>query len=333
MEKILSFDEIKQFILGAERCWEEEDFLAMCRFTEEEQETYKGNPDFYKKTFSSSNMLISFFTDGEGLTLEYDVISASSCFFAHIDVKIDGILLAHMGIEDVRTTPCTMLELPLPGKTCKVEIFLPPLARLRIRSLTLKNASFAKAAPRKNLVISYGDSITQGYHATYPSCAYPAIFGESLEAEVINKGIGGDIFNPPLAQAGKKGRKPTIVTIAYGTNDWSKCDLEKIRENCRNFLTGLKELYPEVPLLLLLPIWRKDCEKETLSGKFDAVCREIRQIAASFPSVSIVDGLLLTPHLPGFYYDERLHPNDQGFILMGENLVKESKKLLPSLWQ
>ena len=60
MEKILTFDEIKKCILGAERFLISNDTLHPCRFTENEQESYRNNPDFYRKTFSNSNMIISF---------------------------------------------------------------------------------------------------------------------------------------------------------------------------------------------------------------------------------------------------------------------------------
>lgn len=333
MENILSFDEVKQFVLGAERIWEEDETLCFCRFTEDEQNVYLSNPPFYRKCFSNSNMLLSFFTDGDRLVMKYNAGSASSSFFSHLDVKVDGCLVYHCGVDDVRLESESVLDLPLPGGKCKVEIFLPPLARIRIRSLALSNASFVKAAPRNKLVISYGDSITQGYHSTYPSFSYCSIFGESLGAEVINKGIGGDIFNPLLARAGRKGRNPDAVTIAYGTNDWSCCTREEIRKNCGDFLAALRELYPAAPFFMILPLWRKDHEKATSSGDFFEVREELRQQGEKIRNLYIVDGLLLTPHVSGFYSDCNLHPNDQGFILMGENLVREGKKLLPSLWQ
>lgn len=332
MEKHLTFDEIKECILGAERFLKSDLSVRPCRFTEEEQVSYRNNPDFYRKTFSNSNMIISFFTDAEKVILKYDAKSASSRVFCYLDAKVDGIMTAHCGLEDVRNSSTLTMELTLTGKKCKVEIFLPPLAEVEIRELVLENASFFETAPRKKLIVSYGDSITQGYDAKFPACSYTALLAEELEAELINKAIGGDIYNAALVNAGKNTRKVDLVTTAYGTNDWSKCARKDLFENCENFFAALTQLYPATPIAALLPIWRKDHARETAAGNFFEVRNEMRKIMKKYPGIHVIDGLSLTPHVAEFYSDAYLHPNDPGFMFMGENLVKELKKSIPSLW-
>ena len=333
MEQILTFDEIKKCVLGAERVWEENGTLRMCRFTEAEQETYRRNPDFFQKTFSSSNMRISFFTDAEKLLMAYETVKGSSRNFAFLDVNVDDILVAHSGTEDINSCSEYVLEVRLPGKKCRVEIFLPPLAGVVLRELRLENGAFLGEAARQKLIISYGDSITQGYDARYPVCSYTALLAESLQAELVNKAIGGDIFNPALARAGKMSRTPDLVTAAYGTNDWSVCCREDIFRNCEDFFAALKELYQEIPLVVLLPIWRKDNERETRAGNFFEVRSGIQRIAETFPRTYVIDGLLLTPRLEEFFSDRYLHPNDHGFMFMGHRLAEEIRKVLPYLWE
>ena len=334
MIKSISFDEIKKCTLGAERVWEENHLLSFCRFTQAEQETYRENPDFYRKTFSNSNMVISFFTDAGNLLLEYEAKSASSRNFSFLDVKVDGILISHTGSEDLREENDLILSLPLPGKECKVEIFLPPLAGIRIKKMELSRATLFRAAPRKKRIVSYGDSITQGYDALFPSCSYTAILAENLQAELVNKAIGGDIFNPALAAAGKCLQKPDLITTAYGTNDWSKSpSREELLNNCEGFFSGIRKCYTDTPIVAILPIWRKDNDRMPPSGNFFEVRNEIRKIVEKFADIYTIDGLALTPHLPDFFSDKYLHPNDSGFMLMGHNLISEIRKSLPNLWQ
>ena len=334
MEQILTFDEIKKCVLGAERVWEENGTLRMCRFTEAEQETYRRNPDFFQKTFSSSNMRISFFTDAEKLLMAYETVKGSSRNFAFLDVKVDDILVAHSGTEDINSCSEYVLEVRLPGKKCRVEIFLPPLAGVVLRELRLENGAFLGEAARQKLIISYGDSITQGYDARYPVCSYTALLAESLQAELVNKAIGGDIFNPALAAAGKCLQKPDLITTAYGTNDWSKSpSREELLNNCEGFFSGIRKCYTDTPIVAILPIWRKDNDRTPPSGNFFEVRNEIRKIAEKFTNIYTIDGLLLTPHLPDFFSDKYLHPNDSGFMLMGQNLISEIRKCLPNLWQ
>ena len=333
METKLSFDDIKKCVIGAEKFLVEGTTLQAYRFTEEEQNSFLKNPDFHRKTFSNSNMIISFFTDAEKLILKYRAESASSRRFAFLDVKVNGFFVAHYGTEDVGNTHYGTLEIPLPGSKSKAEIFLPHLARVYIEELTLVNSSLFQTAPRQKRIVSYGDSITQGYDAKYPLCSYTAILAEELQAELINKAIGGDIFNPALALAGTS-RSADLVTVAYGTNDWSKCSgKEEILANCEKFIAHLTKLYPHVPIAAILPIWRKDHDRQTASGNFFEIRQELRKIMDKYSGVYVIDGLSLTPHVEDFYSDRYLHPNDPGFMFMGHNLVKELKKSLPGLWK
>ena len=331
MEKKLTFEEIKSCFLGAETLYEEEGSVKCCRFTPEEQEVYRSNPDFFNKSCSSSNMIISFFTDAEKAILEYEADTASSRRYAYVDVKVDGITVAHSGAGDVKENPANTIELPLSGKKCQVEFFLPPLASFTCKALTLVNGSFLGSARREKLIICYGDSITQGYDARFPLCAYTSHLAENFKAEVINKAIGGEFFIPALVRAGKKGRKVDLVTVAYGTNDWSRCAADVFAENCENFFAALAELYPETPVAVILPLWRKDHDRETLAGNFFEHREKIRTIAGKYPQNRFIDGLELTPHVEEFYSDAYLHPNDLGFMFMGQKVTEEIKRLFPAL--
>ena len=68
---------------------------------------------------------------------------------------------------------------------------------------------------RKYKMISFGDSITHGYDAIYPSLSYASQLAQNLDAEQLNKGIGGDIFFPALLDE-KDAFEPDFITVAYG---------------------------------------------------------------------------------------------------------------------
>ena len=170
-------------------------------------------------------------------------------------------------------------------------------------------------------MISFGDSITQGYDAIHPSLAYPNQIADFLDAEVFNKGIGGDIFNPALAVC-PESVMPDFITVAYGTNDWSHCTRGRLEDNAEQFFRKLAKNYPGVPVLTVLPIWRKDSGRITNAGTFAEMRELIRKICAAYPSVQIADGMTLVPHLDECFRSDGLHPNDFGFQFMGRNLFK-----------
>ena len=54
----------------------------------------------------------------------------------------------------------------------------------------------------------------------------------------------------------------------------------------------------------------------------------IRENIKGIHDIIVVSGWNLVPHLPEFFEDEYLHPNDQGFSLYAENLYKQISKYI-----
>ena len=177
-------------------------------------------------------------------------------------------------------------------------------------------------------MLMYGDSITQGYDASLTSRSYASRLTALLNADSINRGIGGERFFPALAELSEN-ISPDIVTVAYGTNDWSKTEsYEVFEQKCADFYGALSRLYPEAKIFAITPIWRKDGERITAVGTFDFVPKTIQRVTASLPNVTVLEGYGFVPHDPAFFYDLRLHPNDEGFAHYAENLYAQIKKYL-----
>ena len=176
-------------------------------------------------------------------------------------------------------------------------------------------------------MIMFGDSITQGYDAVYPSLTYASIVARELDADAINKGIGGETFFPELASLADP-VKPEIVTVAYGTNDWNVCTREHFDKSCREFYENVCRTYPNSKIFAITPTWRADYDRETKFGaphaELDGI---IRGLISDLP-VSILSGYSLLPRVRSFFADEYLHPNDLGFSVYARELLKQIKKYL-----
>ena len=85
--------------------------------------------------------------------------------------------------------------------------------------------------------MAYGDSITQGYTALSPSLTYVNLVGDALNADVYDLGIGGEVFEPLMIDEAYP-VKADLVTVAYGTNDWSHVPSEEDKQRRKNFLRG-----------------------------------------------------------------------------------------------
>lgn len=69
-----------------------------------------------------------------------------------------------------------------------------------IREIEIDDGSVILPAKKSRKIIMYGDYITQGYDAASPSLSYASRLADLLDADCINKGIGGSLFTPELAK-------------------------------------------------------------------------------------------------------------------------------------
>ena len=316
----ISFEEIKGFFKGAVEIKAENGRICAERFTAAQRRAYDHNPDFLMKSHSSAGVMLEVLTDAAALELEYCISSGSSRTWYDFDVKINGILKQHESCDDFNLNPSGVLNIPLDGSSNRVTVFFPPLARVEVVRFSRIGGSFISPVERKKRLLSFGDSITQGYDARFPSVAYPVQVAEAFDAELFNKAIGGEFFNPDLLLEADP-FVPDMITVAYGTNDWSKHQRQEFEAAATGFFRRLHELYPETPVWVIVPLWRKDCDRITGVGTFASAREFIVQRAKEYSNVTIVDGFQLLPQITEIFSDGYLHPNDFGFQFMAQKLI------------
>jgi lysophospholipase L1-like esterase len=327
MEKTLAFQEIKELIRGAVSITQTPDGICMQRFTEEQLHVYDNNKDFQTKARATSGMTLDFITDAARIIMKYKIGPGSSRVFSNIDVTVNGELAEFHCVPDFRTEPESVLDFALDGKENHVRIYLPCLTQIIIQSLTFHDAAVLKPVRRENIMLAFGDSITQGYDAQHPMGTYAMLVADAFHADLYNKAIGGDRFCTALTEP-KDDFDPTFITVAYGTNDWNRATLEDFQSNTVGFFRNLAANYPDKTIFVILPIWRKDYDRETLCGTFESARDFIRKTAEVYPNVHIIDGLELMAHDVALTSDGYLHPNDEGFQQMGRSLIEKIAPVL-----
>lgn len=202
-----------------------------------------------------------------------------------------------------------------------VSLYFPWSVNAVVREICLDNGSFIVPVKTECKLLSFGDSITHGYDALYPSNKYVSLLADYLNAEEYNKGIGGDMFFPPLASA-KEDFSPDYITVAYGTNDWNNCTKEVFVERCSKFFDNLSRTYRNSKIFAISPIWRKDCDSIKKFGKFEDVNEIIKETVLKYENIFFVSGADIMPHDENLLSDGCVHPNDDGFIVYFKNLIK-----------
>ena len=320
----LTLEQMKEITLGALNV-EVNAAGEFCfyRFTEHQMEdVYIELPDFYKKSKAAAGIRLDFHTNSATMSFHYTIKSGSSRKFYFFDCCVDGVMVAHEGeMEMTAKEGDITLQLGNGRDEHRVTVWLPGLSIVRLSDVTLEDGASLRRASVSRKILVLGDSITQGYDAVYASLSYANKMAHMLDAEIVNQAIGGEIFRPAILDE-KLPFEPDLITVAFGTNDWSGQTAEAFERNADAFYTKLATLYPDTRIYAILPIWRADWEKVTKTKPFHESRALLKELAEKHDNIRVIDGMELTPHLPVFFSDLYLHPNDMGFAIYAEELVK-----------
>jgi len=136
--------------------------------------------------------------------------------------------------------------------------------------------------------------------------------------------VGGACFYDDCLE--KLPFEPDWVIVAYGTNDFKTYNsLEDFNIHLRAYMSKLSVLYGDKKVFVISPIWREDrTPKDRLTFE---ECRHAIISEAQENGFIHLDGSCLVPHDLSFYTDG-LHPNDTGFYVYANNLIKALDKEL-----
>lgn len=298
--------------------------IFFSRMTDHQLKFYEDRQDFGMKSLASAGVRLEFETDAESVSLEGFLMPGSSRRFAFFDIFVNGLMVQHEGSENFIEKPEFSFTIPLNGTINKVVIYFPNLSAAILNKLEFHGETKILPIEKKRKILCFGDSITQGYDAKFSSLSYPNQLADALNADMLNKAIGGETFQPGLLEEPDP-FLPDLITVAYGTNDWSKLEKEELTENSRGFAELLVKHYPGVPVFGFLPIWRADHDRITGCGTFEEARRIVRQAYEAHPQIKVIDGLPFVPHVQECFSDQYLHPNDVGFQYMGKSIVDAIK--------
>ena len=336
----LSTEQIKSVVCGAAQILEEEGGLRFWRFTEHQQQLYSQLRPVLTKiknyrptSITSAGVKLHFKTDSDKLFLKADVKKGCPRTFFAFDVVVDGALVGAMENFGDNPPPPGEPKTPYPlgiyeKEFClgtgekTVEVFFPWSVCPILLEVGLSDGSFLQPVKRPKKWLVFGDSITQGYDILHPSQHHIPRTAEKLNAEVYNKGIGGEIFFPPLADS-PDDFQPDYITVAYGTNDLVHVDGSRFDEDVTLFFSSLRKHYPKAQIACITPIWRTTFNGP---GNFDTIDNLEKRMAAAVSKVEgvkYIRGYDFIPQDTSLLSDLSVHPNDQGFVYYYESFCKE----------
>lgn len=324
---ILSDKQMRAAVRGAVEMTEENGLYSLFRFTQEQREDQvKKRQLFYDRMYASAGVRLHFTTNSRTLRFRYALSRLTTEATYAFDLYENGVLTQHEVLpadEEAREISWT-----LGNGEKELILYLPWAVYTKISAPILDDGASFSPVPYDKTVFLFGDSITQGFCAEYPSGTYAMRLSRSLGGNWINKGVGSERFRPEVL-GHKDTVRPDAIVIAFGTNDWNSCTYETVQRDASAFFERLKEFYADIPTVVITPIARMDDNMEKPYGRpFSAMHDDISALCADNPDIRILRGEPLMPHDASCFVADGLHPNDEGFARYAENLIPALAALL-----
>jgi lysophospholipase L1-like esterase len=226
----------------------------------------------------------------------------------------------------------------LPAGDKLVELWLPQFGWFRLRALELSaGATVAAFQDTRPKWINYGSSISQCRGAESPSQTWPAIVSRTLNLDLTNLGVGGECHLDVMVARLVRDLPADLITLNFGINVQGGASLSgrTFRPAVIGFVMILREKHLDIPIVVRSPIVSppREVTPNAVGLTLEMMRYEVQAAVQMLQAhgdgnLHYVDGRqVLGPEHAHLLPDE-LHPNAEGYKLMGRNYAKVLDQIL-----
>lgn len=199
----------------------------------------------------------------------------------------------------------------------RIIVYMPEGMRPEVLDV-LTDGEPAPPAPKW---VAYGDSIAEGYSASHPSGAWPAIAAREHDLDLVNLGFAGAARGELVSAEHVASLASDVISITHGTNCWRSIPhtTGQMRENLLAFLAVVRAAHPTVPIVASTPIVRPDAEAtpNALGASLSDLREAMAEVYASRNDIVFVPGHDIVA--PADLVDD-VHPGDDGHRKLADAL-------------
>lgn len=280
-----------------------------------------------------AGMRLSFYSDATSIAGTLEDPDPES---ARLDLCCDGQFVG--SVEIAGHTRFTFAPLPPSpaGKPRWIELWLPQFGILRLCSIELGasvdggSPSVAPVQDTRPRWITYGSSITQCRGAESPTQTWPAIVARTRGYNLTCMGFGGECHLDIMVARTIRDLPAELISLCLGINVYGGASLSprSFRPTVIGFVQTIREGHPDIPVIVMSPIYSPPREETANAVGFNLPWMR-QEIAAAVHilqehgdgNLHYVDGLQILGPDHAHLLPDSLHPNAEGYKLMGRNIT------------
>ena len=214
-----------------------------------------------------------------------------------------------------------------------IELWLPQFGQFQLHSLEIDDGAtlepFTDTRPRW---ITYGSSITQCRAAASPTQTWPAVVARTHGLNLTCLGYGGQCHLDAMVARMIRDLPADYISMCLGINIQGASSLgpRAFRPAIIGAVQIVREKHPDIPIVLMSPICCPPREENpnTVGFHLKRMREEVQAAAEALQThgdtqVHYVDGLSVFGADFVHLLPDNLHPDAEGYRVMGKNFVAE----------
>lgn len=246
-----------------------------------------------------------------------------------LDLAVDGEVVASASLPGSTHFQFDGLD----AREKQIELWLTHFGQFRLHQLQLaEGASLTPYQDERKQWLTYGSSITQCRTAPTPTQTWPAIVARNQNLSLTCLGFGGQCHLDAMIARQIRDTPADFLSMCVGINIYggNTLNLRTFGPSIKGFVQIVREKHPDTPFVLMSPIYgvQRETTPNAVGFTLEAMRIEVEAAANALwangdNNIHYINGLEIFGQADAHLLPDDLHPNAEGYRLMGERFTSQ----------